>query len=53
MKGRELLERANPYIIRFRKDKQNECMGKFYKLVHDECMSKNGNDLIQNAFDRL
>ena len=53
MKGRELLEKANPYITRFRKGKQNEGMGTFYKTVHDECMSNNGNDLIQNVFDRL
>ena len=53
MKGRELLEKANPYITRFRKGKRNERMGTFCKTIHDECMSDNGNDLIGNVFDRL
>ena len=53
MKGRESLEKANPYITRFRKGKQIERMGRFYKTVHDECMSDNGNELIKNAFERL
>ena len=53
MKGRELIQKANPYVTRFKKGKRNERMGAFYKTVHDECMSENGNDLIGNAFDRL
>ena len=52
-KGCKMLEKANPFVTRFRKGKRTEQMGKFYKEVHDECTSENGNDLIQNAFNRL
>ena len=52
-KGRKLLEKANPFVTRFRKGKQTERMGRFYKQVHDECTAENGNDLIQVAFNRL
>ena len=52
-KGCELLEKANPFITRFRKGKRNKQMGKFYKQVHDKCTAGNRNDLIQDAFNRL
>ena len=53
LKGREMMEKANPKVMRFRKTKQNQRMNEFYKALHLEYVNAYSNECVTNAFSCL
>ena len=53
LKGREMMEKANTKVMRFRKTKQNQRMNEFYKALHLEYVNAYSNECVTNAFSCL
>ena len=53
VKGCESLERLNPEISRFCKDKKNSRKNEFLVSIFGEYRMTNANDSVHNAFDRF
>ena len=53
LKGGEMMEKANPKVMRFWKTKQIERMNEFYKGVHSEYINGDSKEYVMNSFSRL
>ena len=53
LKGREMIEKVNPTVMRFWKTKGIERMNEFYKDVHSEYVNGDSIECEMNAFSRL
>ena len=51
--GRQMMERANLMMTRFKKKKRVERMVDFYENVFDECTKNSGDDVIDCMFERF